>query len=124
MSFLPFLSRTMYEIKKYYPHFDGIIYEGEEEIFIDDVVNVVPSNNGHIRNQNHQNENLNFNHNQNPNLHAKVDEENSTRLDSVPIWVQGEKRWISGVNEHTTCGDLVNVLLSGLDEGKKKEEMS
>lgn len=95
----------MYEIKKYYPHFDGIIYEGEEEIFIDDVVNVVPSNNGTIRN-----------HNQD--LHADNVGPEFSKPDSIPIWVQGEKRWISGVNEHTTCGDLVNILLSGPDEGK------
>lgn len=90
----------MYEIKKYYPHFDGIIYEGEEEIFIDDVV----VNNGNITN-NIQN----LHSNESPGI---------CKPDSIPIWVQGEKRWVSGVNEHTTCGDLVNVLLSGPDEGK------
>lgn len=92
----------MYEIKEYYPHFDGIIYEGEEEIFIDDVVNVVSSNNGNIKN-----------HNQD--LHAGPE---FSKPDSIPISVQGEKRLISGVNEHTTCGDLVNILLSGPAEGK------
>lgn len=31
------------------------------------------------------------------------------------MWIHGEQRWISGVNEETTCADLVNVLLE--DEG-------
>ncbi|XP_055382484.1 histone-lysine N-methyltransferase, H3 lysine-79 specific [Condylostylus longicornis] len=38
-----------------------------------------------------------------------------TVSDEIPIWAFGEQRWISGVNEDTTCSDLINVLLA--DEG-------
>ncbi|CAD7081862.1 unnamed protein product [Hermetia illucens] len=38
-----------------------------------------------------------------------------TASDEIPVWIHGEQRWISGVNEETTCADLVNVLLE--DEG-------
>lgn len=31
--------------------------------------------------------------------------------DEVPIWINGEQRWISGITNDTTCGQLVEVLL-------------
>lgn len=31
--------------------------------------------------------------------------------DEVPIWVQGEQRWISGITKDTTCAKLVDALL-------------
>lgn len=33
----------------------------------------------------------------------------------IPIWVRGEQRWISGISEETTCGQLIDALLR--DEG-------
>lgn len=35
--------------------------------------------------------------------------------DEIPVWIRGDKRWISGVTEETTCSNLVYVLL--VDEG-------
>lgn len=32
-------------------------------------------------------------------------------IDEVPIWVQGEQRWISGITKDTTCAKLVDALL-------------
>lgn len=40
-------------------------------------------------------------------------------LDEIPVWVRGEQRWISGLNEDTTCGQLVEALLR--DEGLKDD---
>lgn len=40
-------------------------------------------------------------------------------LNEIPVWVRGEQRWISGLNEETTCGQLVEALLR--DEGLKEE---
>lgn len=31
--------------------------------------------------------------------------------DEVPVWVRGERRWISGLCADTTCGQLVEALL-------------
>lgn len=31
--------------------------------------------------------------------------------DEIPIWVNREQRWISGITGHTTCGQLIEVLL-------------
>lgn len=38
-----------------------------------------------------------------------------SELNEIPVWVRGEQRWISGLNEETTCGQLVEALLR--DEG-------
>lgn len=35
--------------------------------------------------------------------------------DEIPVWIRGDKRWISGVTDETTCYNLVYVLL--VDEG-------
>lgn len=32
-------------------------------------------------------------------------------VNEIPVWVHGEARWIGGVTEHTTAGDLVEALL-------------
>lgn len=39
----------------------------------------------------------------------------SPELNEIPVWVRGEQRWISGLSEETTCGQLVEALLR--DEG-------
>lgn len=31
--------------------------------------------------------------------------------DEIPIWVNREQRWISGITGLTTCGQLIEVLL-------------
>lgn len=31
--------------------------------------------------------------------------------DEIPIWVNREQRWISGITGQTTCGQLIEVLL-------------
>lgn len=31
--------------------------------------------------------------------------------DEIPIWVNREQRWISGITNQTTCGQLIEVLL-------------
>lgn len=30
----------------------------------------------------------------------------------IPVWIKGEQRFISGVNEETSCLDLIEALLS------------
>uniref|UniRef100_A0A6E8W341 Ras-associating domain-containing protein n=1 Tax=Anopheles coluzzii TaxID=1518534 RepID=A0A6E8W341_ANOCL len=32
-------------------------------------------------------------------------------VDEIPVWIKGEQRWISGVSDDTTCGDLIEVLV-------------
>ncbi|XP_035893381.1 ras association domain-containing protein 10 [Anopheles stephensi] len=32
-------------------------------------------------------------------------------VDEIPVWIKGEQRWISGVSDDTTCGDLIEVLM-------------
>ncbi|XP_052903556.1 ras association domain-containing protein 10 [Anopheles moucheti] len=32
-------------------------------------------------------------------------------VDEIPVWIKGEQRWISGVSDDTTCGDLIEVLI-------------
>lgn len=39
----------------------------------------------------------------------------------IPIWVNGEIRWLSGIDKKTTCKDIVQVLLEG--EGIDKSEV-
>lgn len=31
--------------------------------------------------------------------------------EEVPVWIKGEQRFISGVTEETTCGDLIEALI-------------
>lgn len=40
--------------------------------------------------------------------------------DEIPIWVRGEQRWISGITDDTTCGQLVEALLR--DDGMDVEQ--
>ncbi|XP_055309609.1 putative uncharacterized protein DDB_G0292292 isoform X2 [Sitodiplosis mosellana] len=42
--------------------------------------------------------------------------------DEIPIWVHGEQRWISGITNETTCGQLVEALLQ--NEGINGEPIS
>ncbi|XP_058116555.1 ras association domain-containing protein 10 [Anopheles ziemanni] len=32
-------------------------------------------------------------------------------VDEIPVWIKGEQRWVSGVTDDTTCGDLIEVLV-------------
>lgn len=56
-----------------------------------------------------------------------VDDDKSTNDDScedtdeIPIWVRGEQRWISGITDDTTCGQLVEALLR--DDGVDVEQI-
>lgn len=36
----------------------------------------------------------------------------ASQEDSLPIWIDGEEHWISGVDANTTCADLICALLS------------
>ncbi|XP_037040987.1 uncharacterized protein LOC119077783 isoform X2 [Bradysia coprophila] len=56
-----------------------------------------------------------------------IDEDKSANDDScddttdeIPIWVRGEQRWISGITDETTCGQLVEALLR--DDGMDVEQ--
>lgn len=56
-----------------------------------------------------------------------IDDDKSTNDDSfedtdeIPIWVRGEQRWISGITDDTTCGQLVEALLR--DDGVDVEQI-
>lgn len=41
--------------------------------------------------------------------------------DEIPIWVNREQRWISGITSLTTCGQLIEVLLR--NEGILSEDI-
>lgn len=55
-----------------------------------------------------------------------IDDDKSTNddlfddTDEIPIWVRGEQRWISGITDDTTCGQLVEALLR--DDGVDVEQ--
>lgn len=37
--------------------------------------------------------------------------ESETSGEELPIWIRGEKRFVSGVVSETTCRDVISVLL-------------
>lgn len=37
--------------------------------------------------------------------------ESETSGEELPIWVRGEKRFVSGIVSQTTCRDVISVLL-------------
>lgn len=47
-------------------------------------------------------------------------DDSSDDTDEIPIWVRGEQRFISGITDDTTCGQLVEALLR--DDGINVEQ--
>lgn len=51
-------------------------------------------------------------------MHEDSDLESSCSSgEEIPIWVRGEQRWVSGINDETTCIDVIQVLCK--DEEKR-----
>ncbi|KAK6625839.1 hypothetical protein RUM43_006138 [Polyplax serrata] len=54
-------------------------------------------------------------------MSIKLTHEGKRMSTEIPIWVNGEIRWLSGIDKKTTCKDIVQVLLEG--EGIDKSEV-
>lgn len=39
------------------------------------------------------------------------DEETSDEENEIPIWIRGEPRFVAGINEATTCNNIIQALI-------------